>query len=151
MSFRITLGTHQDAGTPFFRVQQQPAVWTFGTASWSASNGERTLTMNQSGTSGILRFVNNNGERFAVIVGIDNRQRWCDIIPDDSPAQTSLSLLSRYYTRGYFEPKHHVSLASSDGGNKQAPTVLQYGLVLQVAGEIAAGHSFRTEVARGLK
>ncbi|KIM41885.1 hypothetical protein M413DRAFT_410279 [Hebeloma cylindrosporum] len=100
MSFRIAVTTTQSPQSVFFRVEQQ-AVWHFHTASWTtAPNGERILTMNQSGTSGILRFVNNNGERFAVIVGIDNRQRWCDIIPNDTPTQTGQSVLSLYYNGG---------------------------------------------------
>ena len=50
-----------------------------------------------SGTSGMLRFNTSNGEYFALVVGVHNYKRWCDITVDLKGNDTCMKLHPQYY------------------------------------------------------
>ena len=61
---------------------EQTCWWGRGTA-WTRSENGHTLAMDNSGSSGMLRFrVAETGALFAVAVGVHNYKRWCDVQGD---------------------------------------------------------------------
>jgi hypothetical protein len=91
-------------------IQAQPSAWLSivektvwhyaegGT--WTECDDEHTLTMNGSGTSGMLRFKNPQGDYFLVALGIHNYKRWCDIVPDAALGNTGIEIYPTYYANG---------------------------------------------------
>lgn len=68
-----------------------------GGTQWRKSESGRQLTMNASGSSGMLRFVTSNDEYFAVAVGVNNYKRWCDVTVNLSPSEPLTTLHPTYY------------------------------------------------------
>ncbi|KAL6233102.1 hypothetical protein BDW75DRAFT_232263 [Aspergillus navahoensis] len=66
----------------------------------SISSSNLVLTMNGSGTSGMLRIMASSGHIFTVIVGYHNYEFWCDAQVDLSPEETAVKLHPEYYSGG---------------------------------------------------
>lgn len=88
-------------------VQTDPADWyrivektVFSNGTWGEAGGEQTLTMGGSGTSGVLRFTNPDGDNFLVALGVHNYKRWCDIVPDATTSMTGVQVHPSYYSSG---------------------------------------------------
>ena len=94
MSSTIFLRIYQtNPGRGFFRIVEQ-TVWT--KATWSDDRVTPTLTLNESGTSGVLRFLSDKGEGFTVAVGLD-AQRWCDVVGRLKSGDSARVINSQYY------------------------------------------------------
>ena len=101
MSYSITLHVYQrNPGRGFFHIVEQ-TVWHFANGgTWSEANGALTLTQGGSGTSGVLRFLSDKGERITVAVGVHNYKRWCDVVTGLKPDETALVINGQYYNNG---------------------------------------------------
>ncbi|KAI1448504.1 lectin [Annulohypoxylon stygium] len=87
---------------PLFQIAEK-SVWYFASGGeWSTSDTAPTLTMLDSGTSGMLRFVpdaapSSNREIFVVAVGVHNNKHWVDIVTNIKNTETTPLTLSQYY------------------------------------------------------
>lgn len=76
----------------------EQSCWAGAGTDWNGYLQEgHLLSMNSSGSSGMLRFRNKAGDRFAVAVGIHNYKRWCDISPDLGDSNPLTKLHGQYY------------------------------------------------------
>ncbi|KAH0580980.1 hypothetical protein H2248_012131 [Termitomyces sp. 'cryptogamus'] len=101
MSITISLSVDHINPDTHFRVVEQSVHHYLNTFWDSDVEGTRyTLTMGNSGFSGVLRFLNDNGENFLVAVGVHNNKRWCDIVPDLQDDQTATFMNPQYYVTG---------------------------------------------------
>jgi hypothetical protein len=97
MSYKISLRIYQTNPNAYFNIVEK-TVWNYANGgTWSESNGEQVLTMGGSGTSGILRFVADTGEKFIVAVGVHNYKRWCDIVTNLGNDHTGVIINPQYY------------------------------------------------------
>ena len=68
---------------------------------WGPSvNGVEVLMMPESGTSGVLRYRNNVGEWFIVVVGIHNYKPWVDIATDLAAHEDTKTVNQEWYGKG---------------------------------------------------
>ena len=96
MSYKITVRVYQTNPNNFFRLVEQ-TVWKYANGgTWGESNGEYVLTMGGSGTSGTLRFVGDDGEKFIVALGVHNYKRWGDIVTNLADDQTGVVINPQY-------------------------------------------------------
>ncbi|KAH8725726.1 fungal fruit body lectin [Phaeosphaeriaceae sp. PMI808] len=96
MSYTITLkfiNDTEDTLTIIEKTCQDGAVWT-------ERGHQQTLSMPNSGTSGLLRFQSSIGEKFIVATGVHNYARWCDILVDLDGSKTAMRVHPTYYTDG---------------------------------------------------
>ncbi|KAG0696921.1 lectin 2b [Suillus ampliporus] len=84
----------------------EKTVWYYSPGSWSNTESIQTLDLENSGSSGSLRFRNGAGEEFFVVLGVHNYQRWCDVVVDLAPAETGMKIHPQYYDEG--NPKYHM-------------------------------------------
>lgn len=97
MIYTITVRVYQTNPDTFFRIVEQ-TVWKYANGgTWSQSNGEHVLRMGDSGTSGTLRFVADNGEKFIVALGVHNYKRWGDTVTNLTDEQTGVVINPQYY------------------------------------------------------
>lgn len=75
----------------------EKTTWFGAGTEWHHPEEGRVLTMDASGSSGMLRFRTSRGDRFAVAVGIHNYKRWCDVSADLDSATPLTKLHGRYY------------------------------------------------------
>ncbi|OBZ77384.1 Boletus edulis lectin [Grifola frondosa] len=72
--YTIHVNINQYCGDRFHVVEK--TVWHYANGGrWSECNGQLTLTMGGSGTSGTLRFKNPCGDYFVVALGVHNYKR----------------------------------------------------------------------------
>jgi hypothetical protein len=100
MSYAIHVRVIQTDPSYWFSVVEKTNWHYANGGTWSECNGEHTLTMGGSGTSGTLRFKNPQGDYFLVALGIHNYKRWCDIVPDATPSTTGVVVNPTYYSDG---------------------------------------------------
>ena len=95
MSYVITL--HLNTAETVQLVES--SVWHYANGgTWSECDGEHTLTMGGSGTSGMLRFKPGQGdEAFSVAMGVHNYKPWVDIITGLASDVTCVASLPGYY------------------------------------------------------
>lgn len=97
MSYKITARIYQTNTNAYFHLVEQ-TVWNYANGgTWTEANGEKTLTIGGSGTSGTLRFESDTGERFIVAIGVHNYKRWVDIVTGLAPDQTGVVINAEYY------------------------------------------------------
>ena len=101
MSYSITLRVYQtNPGRGFFHIVEK-TVWHYANGgTWFEADGALTLTQGGSGTSGVLRFLSDKGERITVAVGVHNYKRWCDAVTGLKPKETALVINGQYYNNG---------------------------------------------------
>ncbi|KAF8839609.1 lectin [Paxillus ammoniavirescens] len=101
MSYSIKLRIHQpNIAIGFFSIVES-TVWSYANGgTWSNADGDQTLTMGGSGTSGTLRFMSDMGERLIVAIGVHNYKRWCDIATGLAPNATGVVVNGEYYNSG---------------------------------------------------
>ncbi|KAF8962721.1 fungal fruit body lectin [Flammula alnicola] len=92
MSYKITLRIYQTNPNAYFRVVEQ----TVYKGTWTEADGERKLSLNNSGVCGTIRLVADNGENFLVAIGIHDFQRWCDIVTNLGEDDTGLNINPQY-------------------------------------------------------
>ncbi|KAF8547947.1 lectin [Imleria badia] len=98
MSYSIAIRIYQtNPARGDFSVVEN-TCFTKGT--WSETNEVLTLTMDGSGTSGVLRFMSDKGELITVAVGVHNYKRWCDIVTGLKTNETALVINGQYYNNG---------------------------------------------------
>lgn len=85
MSYTIHVRIESD-GTDELELVEKTCWWGHNTT-WKRTESGHTLSMQGSGTSGMLRFRNAHGAFFVVAVGVHNYKRWCDVaaVADDKP------------------------------------------------------------------
>ena len=73
MSYNISLRVYQrNPARGFFHIVEN-TVWHYANGgTWSEADGAHTLTQGGSGTSGVLRFLSDKGERITVAIGVHN-------------------------------------------------------------------------------
>lgn len=97
MSYAIHVRVIQTKPTNWFSIVEK-TCWHDGNGSyWSEVDGEHTLHMGSSGTSGMLRFKGPSGVYFLVALGVHNNKRWCDIVPDQQATNTGVQIHPTYY------------------------------------------------------
>ncbi|RDW74633.1 uncharacterized protein DSM5745_07295 [Aspergillus mulundensis] len=82
------------------------------------------LTMNGSGTSGMLRVRSSSGEFFTVVVGYHNYEFWCDAQVDLEDGDTAMKVHPEYYGSG--------RLAGSASGEKGVKREARGGRAVEV-------------------
>jgi hypothetical protein len=79
----------------------QGGTWYNSSSTSTANSPPNQLSMNGSGTSGMLRFLDTNYmTMFAVAMGFNNSEPWSDIIVDLAPGDTLQWLHPSYYNEG---------------------------------------------------
>ncbi|KAF2655121.1 hypothetical protein K491DRAFT_436777 [Lophiostoma macrostomum CBS 122681] len=63
---------------------------------WDGHEGSYLLSMDDSGTSGMLRFNSSSGEMFCLVVGF---RRWCDIVVDLDDDDTAEKIHPTYHAK----------------------------------------------------
>nr|BAB63922.1 fruit body lectin [Pleurotus cornucopiae] len=98
MSYTIKVRVFQTNPNAFFRIVEQ-GVWHYANGgTWSDKDGVLTLTMGGSGTSGMLRFMTEQGkEAFFIAMGVHNYKRWVDIVTGLADDVTCVRALPEYY------------------------------------------------------
>ncbi|BBM99608.1 hypothetical protein MPTK1_1g22390 [Marchantia polymorpha subsp. ruderalis] len=100
MTYSIHVRVIQTKPSAWYSIVEK-TVWYFAQgATWRDVDGEQILTMGESGTSGLLRFENPQGDFFLVAVGVHNYKRWCDIVPDLKSTETGTAIHPTYYDNG---------------------------------------------------
>jgi hypothetical protein len=99
MSYSIKVRVFQTNTNAFFHIVEK-GVWHYANGgTWNETNGILTLTMGGSGTSGILRFMTEQGkEAFFVAMGVHNYKPWVDTITGLGDDITGVKALPEYYT-----------------------------------------------------
>ena len=132
MSYIITARIYQTNPNAFFQPIES-TVWNYANGgTWSLVDGAHVLTMGGSGTSGILRFESDTGERFSVALGVHNNARWCDIVTGLAAKDTAVAIHPEYYNNGkraYTREKtlKEYSVKSSAGRNFQVKYAVAEG------------------------
>ncbi|KAK7450569.1 hypothetical protein VKT23_012878 [Stygiomarasmius scandens] len=98
MSYTIKVRVYQTNPNAFFKVVEK-GVWHFANGgTWSEQDGVLLLTMGGSGTSGMLRFMTEQGkEAFFIAMGVHNSKRWVDIVTGLANDVTCVRALPEYY------------------------------------------------------
>ncbi|KAG0614070.1 hypothetical protein M758_6G149200 [Ceratodon purpureus] len=107
-TYTVHVRVIQTEPSSWFSVVEK-TVWKYANGgTWSNCNGEHTLTMGGSGTSGALRLKNPQGEYFLVVLGIHNYVRWCDIVPDLTSSETGVDTHPKYYATPVNQKSHDM-------------------------------------------
>lgn len=98
MSYTIKVRVYQTNENAYFRIVEK-GVWHYANGgTWNDENGALLLTMGGSGTSGILRFMTEQGkEAFFVAMGVHNYKPWVDTITGLADDVTGVKALPEYY------------------------------------------------------
>ncbi|KAL3465722.1 fungal fruit body lectin [Aspergillus heterothallicus] len=114
MSYTITVIVVNTTGNALSIVEK--ASWHYGGGgTWAEHDGQHTLTMGSSGTSGSLRFQSSNGELFNVVVGVHNYHPWGDVQVDLVGHDTAVKLLPEYYSGGRLSGEAHRDIKRTSG------------------------------------
>lgn len=95
MAYTIHVSVVQLSGT--YDVVEQTA---WDNTYWTQHGGTFVLHLQNSGSSGTLRFRRHTNEKcntFIVSVGVHNYKRWCDIVTDLPPNHIGAKHNSLYY------------------------------------------------------
>ncbi|PPQ89856.1 hypothetical protein CVT25_004736 [Psilocybe cyanescens] len=144
MSYSIATSTYQTNTNTFFRPVEK-TIWNYANGgTWTPdSTGETTLTMGGSGTSGIVRFASDSGENFAVVLGVHNYARWCDIVTDIPTTQTATTLQPLYYAANSAQSaQREKQLAACSATAKNGRTV-------NVSYTVATGNNLKANIVIG--
>ena len=136
MPYTLQLRVINDTPDTIALVEQ--TCWFGAGTIWAATNDTtqtlfpdtqiHTLSMDNSGSSGMLRFRTSSGTRFAVAAGVHNYKRWCDVQVDLADDQPLTRLHGAYYTEG--DPKNAALWAQAE---QAAATEAQSGRQVKVA------------------
>ena len=98
MSYSIKARVYQTNTNAYFRIIEK-GVWHYANGgTWTDQDGVLTLTMGGSGTSGMLRFMTEQGkEAFFIAFGVHNYKPWVDIITGLADEVTCVKALPEYY------------------------------------------------------
>ena len=143
MSYCITLCVYQtNPERGHFCVVEQ-TVWHYANGgTWCGSNDMLNLTMGGSGTSGVVRFMSDKGERITVAVGVHNDKRWCDVVTGLEPKDTALLINGQYYNNGGRDHMREKQLAEYN-----VTSVL--GTKVEVNYTVAEGNKLRANIIIG--
>jgi hypothetical protein len=139
MSYTVQVRIYQTSTNAFFHVVEK-ACWHYANGSqWLEQNGMYTLTMGNSGTSGMLRFKTDQGkEAFFVALGVHNYKPWVDIVTGLADDVTCVKALPEYYgnasdrTRAREAQKTELSILNADRRNISARYRVREGNNLQL-------------------
>ncbi|KAK6329626.1 hypothetical protein TWF730_006174 [Orbilia blumenaviensis] len=93
MTYTISVKLINDSGEALNIIEKSCAE----NAIWLEQNGVQKLTMDASGTSGVLRFQGGNGEKFLVALGVHNYKHWSSVLVDLDGNQTAMRIHPTYY------------------------------------------------------
>lgn len=104
MTYTIKTRIYQTDSRTYFNLIET-GVWHYARGGqWDLSPMTPTLTMGDSGTSGILRFKTEaNRECFFVAMGVHNWKPWVDIVTNLRDEDTGVRCLPEYYEGGKAE------------------------------------------------
>ena len=99
MTYTIKVRVYQTSTNAVFRIVEKDTWHYANGGTWADIDDYHILTMGGSGTSGMLRFMDEEGEEsFYVAMGVHNYVRWVDIVTDlGSTSGTNARALSDYY------------------------------------------------------
>ncbi|KAG0579151.1 hypothetical protein M758_4G077000 [Ceratodon purpureus] len=100
MSYAIHVRVIQTNPSNWFNIVEKTNWHYANGGTWADCDGDHTLTMGGSGTSGMLRFKNAAGDYLLVALGIHNYKRWCDIVTDAKSSDTGVVINPTYYADG---------------------------------------------------
>ncbi|KAK0617608.1 fungal fruit body lectin [Immersiella caudata] len=95
MSYRVSLRLINDTNVTLTIIEK--TCWKGAGTAWTQSESGHHLSMNSSGSSGMLRLRSSEGEYFSVAVGVHNYKRWCDVDVNLSDSQVLTGLHPQYY------------------------------------------------------
>jgi hypothetical protein len=104
MSYTIKIRLVNDTDDTLTLVEK--TCWWGHSTVWTEPEGGHLLSIAASGTSGMLRFRNSDGDFFALAVGVHNNARWCDVVVDLADDAPLTQLHSAYYNDS--DPKGKV-------------------------------------------
>ncbi|PPQ75894.1 hypothetical protein CVT24_001083 [Panaeolus cyanescens] len=117
MSYTITVRVYQTNVNAYFYLVEKAAG---SGVHWTKVKGQTVLNMTNSGSSGILRFIADNGENFSLALGVHNYKRWCDIVPSVTNSQTGVTILHEYYAgRSAQREKQLASYATTNAQGRK--------------------------------
>ncbi|KAJ4211251.1 hypothetical protein NW759_012731 [Fusarium solani] len=98
MPYTIKVRVYQTNTNAYFHIVEK-GCWHYAKgAEWSEHNGVLTLTMGDSGTSGMLRFKTEQGkEAFFIAMGVHNYKPWVDTVTGLADDVTCVKALPEYY------------------------------------------------------
>ncbi|KAI5463645.1 lectin [Mariannaea sp. PMI_226] len=98
MSYSIKVRVYQTNPNAYFKCVEK-GVWHYANGgTWTEQDGVLTLTMGGSGTSGMVRFMTEQGkEAFFIAMGVHNYKPWLDIITGLADDITCVKALPEYY------------------------------------------------------
>ncbi|RSL91432.1 hypothetical protein CEP52_014255 [Fusarium oligoseptatum] len=98
MPYTIKVRVYQTNPNAYFHIVEK-GCWHYGkSCEWSEHNGVLTLTMGESGTSGMLRFKTEQGkEAFFIVMGVHNYKPWVDTVTGLADDVTCVKALPEYY------------------------------------------------------
>ena len=139
MSYSITLRVYQrNPGRGFFHIVEKTVNYANG-GTRSEANGTLTLTIGGDGTSGVLLFLSDKGERITLAVGVHNYKRWCDVATGLNPDETSLVINGQYYNDG---GRDWVRVRQQTEHSATSPT----GTTVKVIYTVAEGNKLEANV-----
>ncbi|KAK4135131.1 fungal fruit body lectin [Trichocladium antarcticum] len=116
MSYTLQLRIVNDT-TDVLTLVEKSCWYGAGTA-WTATESGHVLSMNASGSSGMLRFRLGNGKLFSVAVGVHNYKRWCDVQGDIADNQPLTRTHPNYYNDS--DPKNKALWAQASEASATA-------------------------------
>uniref|UniRef100_A0A8H7KE33 Lectin n=1 Tax=Bionectria ochroleuca TaxID=29856 RepID=A0A8H7KE33_BIOOC len=145
MSYSIKTRVYQTNTNAYFHVVEK-GVWHFANGgTWSDQNGILTLTMGGSGTSGMLRFMTEQGtEAFFIALGVHNYRPWVDIVTGLANNVTCVRALPEYY-----DSKHSVRCASREAQRTSQSILNIDHRTISVEYKVAEGHNLELNIVIG--
>lgn len=95
-SYTINLRVINDTDDELILIEK--TCWHYtSSCAWTEREGSHLLSMGGSGTSGLLRFQSSAGEKFSLVLGVHNYERWCNINVDLKDDDTGTKIHPQYY------------------------------------------------------
>ncbi|CAG9993946.1 unnamed protein product [Clonostachys byssicola] len=142
MSYSIKARVYQTNTNAYFNIVEK-GVWQNGT--WSDQDGVLTLAMGGSGTSGMLRFMTEQGkEIFFVTLGVHNWKPWVDITEAPWPNASCVKILPEYY-----DAKYPVRCAARDSQRASHSIHTAEHRTISAEYKVAEGHNLELNIVIG--
>jgi len=114
MAYRLSVRIINDTGVHLDVIEK--SCWKGAGTAWTRSEAGRHLSMNSSGSSGMLRIRSSEGEHFVVALGVHNYKRWCDVDVNLTDSQVLHDLHEAYYNERHAKYKALWAQATEASG-----------------------------------
>ncbi|KAM5349657.1 hypothetical protein ACJ41O_006162 [Fusarium nematophilum] len=145
MSYSIKTRVYQTNTNAYFRIVEK-GVWHYANGgTWADHDGLLTLTMGGSGTSGMLRFMTEEGrEAFYIALGVHNYKPWVDIVTGLGNDITCVKALPEYYN------DTHRERCQSREAQRTNQSILNIDRrTISVNYKVAEGHNLELDIVIG--